>query len=291
MSARSKKAAASRSGGRVALITGASSGFGLLTALELARKGIRVVATMRNPEKAEELLKLAEEAGVAERLRVLPLDVTDPLSIRQAVEETIRSYQRLDILVNNAGFAAGGFVEDVSMEAWRQQMETNFFGLVAVTRSVIPIMRRQQKGLIINISSVSGRVAFPGYGPYAASKFAVEGFTETLRHELATLGIGVVLVEPGAYRTPIWNKGLAAMAAPADSPYGERLERIAQYSRRTAETAPDPRQVAELIGVLADTRAPRLRYTLGSGSRLAIWGRALLPWKWFEGIIRRALGS
>ncbi|MNP47874.1 putative oxidoreductase SadH [compost metagenome] len=167
-------------------------------------------------------------------------------------------------------------------------METNFFGLVAMTQNAIPIMRRQQKGLIINISSVSGRVAFPGYGPYAASKFAVEGFTETLRHELAPLGIGVVLVEPGAYRTPIWNKGLAGMAAPPDSPYRERMERIARYSRRTAETAPDPGQVAELIGRLADTRSPRLRYALGSGSRLTIWGKALLPWKWFEAIVERA---
>ncbi len=287
MSASSEGAAGSRSGNRVALITGASSGFGLLIALELARKGINVVATMRNPGKAGELLQLAEKAGVSERLQVLQLDVTDPISIRSAIEETLHVHQRLDILVNNAGVAVGGFVEEVSMDGWRQQMETNFFGLVAVTQHVIPVMRQQQKGLIINISSVSGRVAFPGYGPYAASKFAVEGFTETLRHELAPLGIGVVLVEPGAYRTPIWGKGLEGMALTADSPYRERLARISQYSRRTGETAPDPQQVANLVGVLADTRSPRLRYTLGSGSRLAIWSRALLPWKWFEAIIRR----
>lgn len=287
MSVSSEGAAGSRSDGRVALITGASSGFGLLIALELARKGINVVATMRNPGKAGELLQLAEKAGVSERLQVLQLDVTDPISIRSAIEETLHVHQRLDILVNNAGFAVGGFVEEVSMNGWRQQMETNFFGLVAVTQHVIPVMRQQQKGLIINISSVSGRVAFPGYGPYAASKFAVEGFTETLRHELAPLGIGVVLVEPGAYRTPIWGKGLEGMAPTADSPYRERLARISQYSRRTGETAPDPQQVANLVGVLADTRSPRLRYTLGSGSRLAIWSRALLPWKWFEAIIAR----
>jgi NAD(P)-dependent dehydrogenase (short-subunit alcohol dehydrogenase family) len=287
MTASSEGAAGSRSGGRVALVTGASSGFGLLIALELARKGINVVATMRNPGKAGELLQLAEKAGVSGRLQVLQLDVTDPVSIRGAIEETLRIHQRIDILVNNAGFAVGGFVEEVSMDGWRQQMETNFFGLVAVTQHVIPVMRQQQKGLIINISSVSGRVAFPGYGPYAASKFAVEGFTETLRHELAPLGIGVVLVEPGAYRTPIWSKGLDGMVPAADSPYRERLARISQYSRRTGETAPDPQQVADLVGVLADARSPRLRYTLGSGSRLAIWSRALLPWKWFEAIIRR----
>lgn len=288
MSPNGKPAAAPQVGQRVALITGASSGFGLLTALELARKQIHVVATMRNPEKAGELLEQAQRAGVAGRIEILPLDVTEPLSIRRAVDETLRSHNRIDILVNNAGFAVGGFVEDVSMEAWRSQMETNFFGLVAMTKAVIPAMRLQRSGLIINIGSISGRVAFPGYGPYAASKFAVEGFSESLRYELAPLGIRVVLVEPGAYRTPIWDKGLDGMAGADDSPNLARLQAIAKVSRRTAEGAPDPQQIADLIGSLADTPSPRLRYVRGRGSLLAIWGRALLPWKWFERIIERS---
>jgi NAD(P)-dependent dehydrogenase (short-subunit alcohol dehydrogenase family) len=277
-----------RAGERVALITGASSGFGLLTAVELARKSIHVVATMRNPEQAGELIRQAEQAGVAARIEVLKLDVTDPLAIEQVIEHIVAAHGRLDILVNNAGFAVGGFAEEVPMASWRAQMETNFFGLVAMTQQVIPLMRGQRSGLIVNIGSISGRVAFPGYGPYAASKFAVEGFSESLRHELGPLGIRVVLVEPGAYRTSIWGKGLAGMIAPEDSPYRDRLRTITQYSRRAAETAPDPRQVAVLVAALADKRAPRLRYPLGSGSRLAIWGRALLPWKWFEQIVRRA---
>lgn len=273
---------------RVAIVTGTSSGFGMLTAVELARKHYRVMAAMRNPDRAAELLERAERAGVTDRIHIRTLDVTDPDAVEQLVGDTLRAHERIDMLVNNAGFAIGGFVEEVSMADWRRQMETNFFGLVAMTKSVIPAMREQRSGLIVNVSSVSGRVGFPGYAPYAASKFAVEGFTESLRHELAPLGIRVVLVEPGAYRTPIWEKGLSQMPDPDRSPYQDRLKAIARYSRRTAEQAPDPQQVADLIGTLADKRSPKLRYPLGRGSTLAIWGRALLPWKWFERIIERA---
>lgn len=273
---------------RIAIVTGTSSGFGMLTALELASKQYHVIATMRNPEGAGELVERARRAGVAERIEIKALDVTDQQAIERVVAETLRDHRRVDILVNNAGLAIGGFVEEVSMDDWRRQMETNFFGLVAMTKCIIPVMRKQRSGMIINISSVSGRVGFPGYAPYAASKFAVEGFSESLRHELAPLGISVVLVEPGAYRTPIWDKGLSQMTRLDNSPYADRLKAITGYSRRTAENAPDPQQIADLIGKLADTRAPKLRYLLGRGAMAAIWGRAALPWKWFERIIERA---
>lgn len=273
---------------RVALVTGASSGFGMLTAVELARKSCRVVATMRNPEKASELLALAERAGAAGRIEVAALDVTEPSGMERVVADTIRKHGRIDILVNNAGLAVGGFAEDVPMEAWRRQMETNFFGLVALTKLVIPHMRERRSGLIVNMSSVSGRVGFPGYAPYASSKFAVEGFSESLRHELAPFGVRVVLVEPGAYRTSIWDKGLADMSAPEHSAYRDRIQTIMRYARRAGDTAPNPVQVARLIGALADRSSPRLRYTLGRGAALSIWGKALLPWKWFERLIERA---
>ncbi len=272
---------------RVALITGSSSGFGMLTAVELARKHYRVIATMRNPNAAAELMARAERLGIAGQMDIVGLDVTDPVVIEQVVADTLGKYGRIDMLVNNAGFAIGGFVEHVPMEDWRRQMETNFFGLVAMTQSVIPAMRAQGSGLIINISSVSGRVGFPGYAPYAASKFAVEGFSESLRHELAPLGVSVVLLEPGAYRTPIWDKGLERMRAPDASPYRDRLRAIIRYARRTAETAPDPQEIADMIARLASARSPRLRYPLGRGALAAIWGKTLLPWKWFERIIER----
>ncbi|WP_340022956.1 SDR family oxidoreductase [Paenibacillus sp. FSL K6-1096] len=273
----------------VALITGTSSGFGLLTALTLARRGYRVFATMRDLERKNELVQQAEQAGIRERLHLLALDVTDEASVASAVQSAIKLAGRIDVLVNNAGFAVGGFVEEVSMETWRRQMETNFFGLIAVTKAVLPFMRAQRSGLIINVSSVSGLTGFPGYAPYAASKFAVEGFSESLRQEMLSYGVRVVLVEPGSFRTPIWGKGIAGIHSPEGSPYRARLEEVLRYSRRSAETAPDPQEVADLIARITAKRAPRLRYPVGKGSRVLMIGKALIPWKVLEGIISKSL--
>lgn len=276
---------------KIALVTGASSGFGLLIAVALAREGYRVVASMRDPERCEPLLREAGKAGVAGRLDIAKLDVTDAAAIEAAVTGTVDKYGRIDALVNNAGFAVGGFIEEVPEEAWRAQMETNFFGLVAVTRAVLPIMRSQGAGAIIQIGSVSGRVAFPGYGAYAASKFAVEGFAESLRHEAAPYGIRVYLVEPGAYRTPIWTKGFAGIHTRPKSPYERRLNAVLEFSRKTADNAPDPREVAELVVRLAKRRRPgRLRYPIGRGSRLLVLASKLLPWNWLEAAVRKTLG-
>ncbi|MGF9698037.1 SDR family oxidoreductase [Paenibacillus sp. MABNR03] len=273
----------------VTLITGTSSGFGMLTAISLAKQGYRVAATMRDLSRNGELVNLAEQAGVADRLHYMRLDVTDSDSIQAAVATVLQIYGRIDMLVNNAGFAVGGFIEEVSMDDWRRQMETNLFGLIGMTRAVIPVMRKQQQGLIINLSSVSGLSGFPGHAPYAASKFAVEGFTESLRHEMTSFGIRVVLVEPGAYRTPIWDKGLGEIHRSDDSPYKDKLDAVLRYSRHAGQTAPDPQEVADLIVRIARMRSPRLRYALGKGSRLLIIGKTLLPWKWLEWIIARGL--
>lgn len=273
----------------VALITGTSSGFGMLTAITLAKQGYRVVATMRDLSRRAALVKLAEQAGITERLQYVQLDVTDAESVQKAVGTVLHNNGRIDMLVNNAGFAVGGFIEEVSMEDWRRQMETNLFGLIAVTRAVLPVMREQEQGLIINLSSVSGLSGFPGYAPYAASKFAVEGFTESLRHEMSSFGVRVVLVEPGSYRTPIWNKGLGEIHRNEHSPYKHKLDAVLRYSKHASETAPDPQEVADLIGRIARMRAPRLRYALGKGSRVLIIGKAVLPWKWLERIIARGL--
>ncbi|ASA20822.1 SDR family oxidoreductase [Paenibacillus donghaensis] len=275
---------------RVALITGASSGFGLLSALKLAGQGFVVIATMRDLNSRGELQRQAEEAGVLQRLHFVTLDVTSETSIAAAVQKVSGSFGRIDLLVNNAGLAVGGFVEEVPMERWRMQLETNFFGLVTVTRAVLPLMRKQGSGMIINVGSISGLAGFPGYAPYAASKFAVEGFSESLRHEMLPFGIKVVLIEPGSFRTPIWGKGIADMAQQPDSPYTAKLAAVLRYSQSAAETAPDPQQVADLIGRISRMKAPRLRYPIGRGTRLLILGKTLLPWKWLERIIARVLG-
>lgn len=274
---------------QIALITGTSSGFGLLTTLTLARKGYKVIATMRDLRSKDELIREAEQAGVLERIHLMTLDVTEESSIASAVRTVTEQFGRIDVLVNNAGFAVGGFVEEVGMEEWRRQMETNFFGLIAITKAVLPLMRAQQEGLILNVSSVSGLTGFPGYAPYAASKFAVEGFSESLRHELRSFGIRVVLVEPGSFRTPIWGKGIAGIHSSEASPYQAQLDEVLRYSRRTAETAPDPQEVADLIGRITGMRNPKLRYPVGKGSFLLILGKTLLPWKILEAIVARSL--
>lgn len=276
---------------RTALVTGASSGFGLLIAVELAKRGYRVVAAMRDLGKQAALMREAERIGAAGgRIEVIRLDVTDAETIEAAVSDTLQRFGRIDVLVNNAGMAVGGFAEEVPMAAWRAQMETNFLGLVAMTRAVLPAMRAQRGGTILQMSSVSGLWGIPGFGAYAASKFAVEGFSESLRHEVAPLGIRVALVEPGAYRTAIWAKGFAEMHAQPGSPYAGALQAVLGIARRTAETAPDPQEVAELVGRLADKRRiSRLRYPIGRGSRMLLLAGRLLPWRIIEAATRRAM--
>lgn len=278
-----------RTGTRTALITGASSGFGLITAVTLARSGFQVVATMRDLRKKDKLLEQAKLSGVESLIVCKELDVTSHEAAAPCMNAIIREYGPLDVVVNNAGFAVGGFIEDIPMQAWRSQMETNFFGLVAVTQAVLPSLRERGQGLIINISSISGRIGFPGYAPYAASKFAVEGFSEALRLEMLPYGVKVVLVEPGAYQTDIWRKGFEQIHAKPDSPYLSRLEAILRYSRHTAASAPDPQEVASLIARIADMRHPKLRYPLGQGTAFSIWSKSVLPWKWFERIINGML--
>ncbi|QMV39808.1 SDR family oxidoreductase [Cohnella cholangitidis] len=277
---------------KIALVTGASSGFGLLIAVALADKGYRVIATMRDLDRQAPLRQEAERYGVGAKLEIMKLDVTDASSIDEAVTRTASLFGRIDLLVNNAGFAVGGFIEEVPMEAWRAQMETNFMGVVAVTRAVLPLMRLQREGAIIQIGSVSGRVGLPGYGAYAASKFAIEGFSESLRHEVAPYGIRVLLVEPGAYRTPIWSKGFASLYKLPNSPYAESLASVLEYAAKTADASPDPREVADLVVRLAvQKRSKRLRYPIGRGARLLILAGKLLPWRWIEAAVRRTLNK
>jgi NAD(P)-dependent dehydrogenase (short-subunit alcohol dehydrogenase family) len=210
---------------RTALITGASSGFGLLTAVTLARRGWRVLATMRDLSRAGRLEEAAREAGVWERIELCALDVTRLEQIEALAAGLTLRGTPLHAVVNNAGFAVAGFAEDVSDAELRRQFDTNFFGAAAVTRAFIPLFRRQGFGHIVMVSSVSGRSAFPGVGSYAASKFALEGWTEALRLEMKPLGIQVALVEPGSFATSIWTQG-KYVSEGSRAPAGPNAERL-----------------------------------------------------------------
>lgn len=274
----------------VALVTGTSGGFGLWTAIELAKRGFRVAATMRSPDAGSARLREASEReGMSGAIRVFRLDVTNAGDIDAAVDAVLRAFGRLDVLVNNAGYAQGGFVEDVTMEQYRQQFETNVWGTVALTKRVLPHMRERGSGTIVNVSSVSGRIAIPGFSPYAASKYAIEGFSEALRLEAAPFGVRVLLIEPASYRTAIWGKGFDAMAGGPDSPYAGMLDIVRRTAERSGRTGGDPRDVARLIAKAATSRRPKLRYAIPRATGWLLALRPLLPWRWYEFAITRYL--
>jgi NAD(P)-dependent dehydrogenase (short-subunit alcohol dehydrogenase family) len=276
--------------GKVALITGSSSGFGLLTTLELAKRGYKVVATMRDTTRRAKLDEALGGAGLKDSVEVRRLDITDQGTLFATIDQIIQYHKRIDVLVNNAGFAMAGFAEDMRYAEIRQQFETNFFGHVSVTKSVLPLMRAQKSGHIIMVSSISGLVAQPVVSSYSASKFALEGWSEALRIETHSLGIRVVLVEPGAYATDIWDRNVkvGAFALDPKSPNHERGGRYSEFVKTKVAKA-DPKAVSTLIADIADDPNPRLRYVVGRDAKMQLWLKRLLPWKRYEKVIAKTV--
>jgi NAD(P)-dependent dehydrogenase (short-subunit alcohol dehydrogenase family) len=277
----------------VALVTGASSGFGLLASVELARRGLRVFASMRDLGKQTRLIDAARGAGV--EVETVALDVTREPSIRAAVEHIAERTGGggVDVLVNNAGFGLAGFFEDVDLAEFREQFETNFFGVIATTQTVLPHMRAQRRGRVINVSSIAGRLANPGMSAYCSSKWALEGLSESLRLELRPLGIDVVLIEPGTFKTDIFdrNRRVATRALDPASPNFRRAKRLEAFvDKLLARNHQDPADVARAIAHAATTRSPRLRYVVGRDARGEALGKAALPYRAVEWFILKYTG-
>jgi NAD(P)-dependent dehydrogenase (short-subunit alcohol dehydrogenase family) len=252
----------------VVLITGCSSGFGRLMAETLARKHYQVFATMRaiqdrNAHAAHELRALAEREALL--LHVLELDVTDDASVEHAVDDAIARAGRIDVLVNNAGYALLGLVESATLEQAKRIMETNFFGVVRMNRAVLPHMRRQGSGLLVHMSSVSGRMGVPGLGLYSASKFALEALAEVYRYELAAQGIDSVIVEPGVYTTAIVDKSEQAADASRADAYGPANEIPQRLVASRSASKASPQEVVDLVVHLIKLPAGErpLRLTVG----------------------------
>lgn len=275
---------------KVAVITGSSSGIGLLTAIEFARTGYRVVGLMRDLQRRDRLDDAARRAGVGERIDVQQLDVTNYDAMPGVVDGIVRDHGHVDVLVNNAGFSSAGFAEDTQLHELRHQMETNFFGAVAMTKAVLPIMRRQRSGHIVQVTSVSGRAGVPMVSSYVASKFALEGWSECLRMEVRSLGIRVVLIEPGAYDTDIWERNLVIgkNALDPQSPNKQRSQRFAEFVKGRAPKRRDAREVAKAIARAAKQPNPTLRYLVGPDAKAQIWFRRLTPWRIYERIMAKA---
>jgi NAD(P)-dependent dehydrogenase (short-subunit alcohol dehydrogenase family) len=272
---------------KTAIITGASSGFGMLVSLELAKRGFYVLASMRNLEKGLELQTEAKALGVAHNIELWELDVTSDVSI-QSLKHHIH---KADVLINNAGYASGGFTEEIPLDEFRQQFETNVFGAIAVTQAILPIMRQQKSGTIINMSSISGRIGFPGLSPYAASKHALEGWSESLRLELRPFGIQVVVVEPGSYQTNIWSTGkrVAEASLNSNSPYYTYMKSIESHLERGQSAYGDPREVAKKLADIAGQKQPAFRHPIGKGVRLSLALKHLLTWKRWEQLVLKQL--
>ncbi|QOR66045.1 SDR family oxidoreductase [Cytobacillus suaedae] len=277
---------------KVAIITGASSGFGYLATIELAKEQFQVIATMRDLSKKEPLLKVLSQLGLQEFVHFQSLDVTNEQSL-QEFTTFLSTLGRIDVLVNNAGFALGGFAEEVSLHEYKKQFDTNFFGLIAVTQAVLPYMRKQRQGKIINISSISGHIGFPGLSPYVSSKFALEGYSESLRLEVRPFGVEVALIEPGSYKTNIWSSGkqIAHKSLDPNSPYRHMMMKIENQLELGQNQYGEPQEVAELIRSIACKKQgeTKLRYPIGKGVRVGLLLKKLLPWKLWERVVMKKL--
>lgn len=277
---------------KIVLITGCSSGFGLLTATYLAQRNYQVIATMRNLAKKNTLISELNKHNVAkEGVDILQLDVTDQASIHTAINYIASKFGYVDVLVNNAGYGIGGAFEDLTEKEIREQMETNFFGVQNVTRCVIPMMRQRKQGKIINISSVAGFSSSPCFSAYNASKWALEGFSESLRYELKFFGIDVLLIEPGTYKTPIFydNRRYAHNFDNTESPYYEISQHLKKKVMDYVEDCyKDLMEVPMLVEKLIRSKKPSFRNIPDVEAKSLSFLRKILPFRVYSWIVEQA---
>ena len=281
--------------GRIALVTGGSRGIGRAIALAFAAEGADVAISYLssydrdrpNPHAAFEVGRQIEDHG--RRSVVVDADVGREGDVRGLVDKTLEAFGRVDVLVNNAGFAVDGVFEAMSDETIRKQFETNVFGVMRVTRAVLPIMRAQGGGNIVQVASMGGRLAFPLYSIYHSTKWAVEGFTESLHYELRPFGIQLKLIEPGAIKTDFY--GRSRLAVGGDLPdYRALVDKAERVSQAPAQNGVGADVVAAAIARAAAHRGRRMRFAVGAPAPMLLTLRRLLPDTWFFNVVRRAYG-
>lgn len=265
---------------KVVLITGSSSGIGLETAKLFQAKNWKVAATMRTPDRAEDLQKIVD-------IECLRLDVTDVDSIKAAIAGTLDKFGRIDAVVNNAGFAVVGPFEAATQEQIERQMQVNVYGVMNVCREILPYFREQKRGYIVNVASMGGRMTFPLYSIYHASKWALEGFSEALQYEVKQFGIKVKIIEPGPIKTDFYDRSQSVTKKEGLTAYDSFVERALASIQHAGETAPDGRIVAETIYQAVSDGSWKMRYPVNS--RLILTARRLLPDLLFLPIVRKAV--
>ena len=256
----------------VVLVTGTSTGIGLATALHFARKGYDVYAGVRNLGTASELTQTLSKETLP--IHPVTIDVDDSASVKVGVGEVLKRSKHIDILVNNAGIGGGGPLEDVPVDWVKTLFETNYFGVIRMIQAVLPSMRERRSGVIVNVSSIAGRVAVAGHGHYSAVKHALEAASEVLAQEVGGFGIRVAVVEPGVVITPIFTK--AKRFADPSSPYFNHVKRLLLFYEKQMPKAAQPADVAEVIYEAATMKSPRLRWLVGDDAKRMAEGRRRL---------------
>ena len=251
---------------KVAVVTGTSSGIGFETALALAREGYYTYATMRDTTKSDKIKELGKKDNL--KISVLELDVDDENSVKNAIRKILDQKQRIDILVNNAGWGLWGCVEDVSVDEFKAQFDTNFFSIIRLIQEVGPTMRTQGSGKIINISSVAGRIGFPASPAYISSKFALEGLSECLRLEMAPFGVDVVIIEPGVIKTNFLNPVKLAKKSGLGTAYSVITTKVVSGIEMMAEMGTPPKEVADAVVKSIKDDKPLPRYIVGNDASM-----------------------
>jgi short-subunit dehydrogenase len=265
---------------KVILITGASSGIGNHTAKLFQSKGWKVAATMRTPEKATDLQKIVD-------VECIRLDVTDISSIQSAIQTTLDKFGRIDAIVNNAGYGLVGAFEASSPEQIEKQFSTNVFGVMTVCREILPYFREQKRGTIVNVASMGGRITFPLYSLYHGTKWAVEGFSESLQYELRPFNIKVKIIEPGPIKTDFYDRSMDLTRKEGLTVYDEFINKVMPNMQKSGENAPDGEIVANVIYRAVNDGTWKMRYP--ANSRMILTLRKLLPDALFFAIVRSAV--
>jgi NAD(P)-dependent dehydrogenase (short-subunit alcohol dehydrogenase family) len=272
---------------KVALVTGSSSGIGFETALELGRNGYHTYATMRDISKGSKILEIAKKENL--KIKVIELDVNDDQSIKNAVKKILDENKRLDLLVNNAGYFLVGCLEDMTEKDLKDQFETNFFGVVRMIQAVLPAMRNQKSGTIVNVSSVAGRIGFPVTPGYISSKFALEGLSESMRYELAPFGIKTIIIEPGVVKTNLFTT--LKKATKADPAYKDITQKVLSGLIMMSQMGTPPQEVASTIVKAASSDNPLPRYPVGNDAAMFLEAKKAKTDIEFENYIKKELFS
>ena len=272
---------------KVALVTGSSSGIGFETSLALARNGFHTFATMRDLGKDEKIKQIIEKEDLS--IEILELDVDSEESVNSAINMVMEKKGQIDVLINNAGYGMWGTVEDVSIDEFKEQFETNFFAIIRLIHKIAPIMRNQGSGNIVNVSSVAGRIGFPVSPAYISSKFALEGLSESLRFELMPFGVNVIIIEPGVIKTNFFDSMKLAEKVQQDSTYKEITEKVISGVKMMAEMGTHPKEVADMIIKAINDEKPLPRYVVGNDAMMFLEARKMKTDVEFENYLKKEL--